>query len=50
MNVATVQFEFAEASHHLQTLVAELRDGKIDDRGEPTVSWELGHILDHLCR
>src|SRR5690242_15601013 len=50
MNVATVEFELAEASHHLQRLVAELRDGKIGDRGEPAVAVQLGHVLDHLCR
>ena len=50
MHVNTVQFELAEASVHLQELVVELREGKIDGRGEPAVSVQLGHILDHLCR
>jgi hypothetical protein len=50
MHVTTVQFELAEASEHLQSLVAELREGKIDDRGEPAVSVQLAHVLDHLCR
>jgi hypothetical protein len=50
MQPTTVHFELAEASHHLQQLVSELRDGKIDDRGEPALSVQLAHILDHLCR
>ncbi len=50
MNVETVHFELAEAAYHLQELVAELRAGKIDDRGEPAVSVQLGHILDHISR
>jgi hypothetical protein len=50
MNVETVHFELAEAAYHLQALVAELHDGKIDDRGEPAVSVQLAHILDHVSR
>ncbi len=50
MHVTTIQFELAEASEHLQALVAEFREGKIDDRGEPAVSVQLAHVLDHLCR
>ena len=50
MNPEVVEFELAEASYHLQQLVAELHDGKIDESGEPILSVQLAHILDHLCR
>ena len=50
MHPVVVQFELAEASEHLQKLVAELRAGQIDERGEPALSVQLAHILDHICR
>ena len=50
MHPVVVHFELAEATEHLQQLVAELRTGKIDERGEPILSLELAHILDHICR
>jgi len=50
MNVTTVQFELAEASEHLQSLVAELREGKIDGQSEPVIAVQVAHVLEHLCR
>lgn len=50
MHPGLVTFELHEASIHLQQLVAELRDGTIDERGEPALSVSLAHLLDHLCR
>jgi hypothetical protein len=45
-----VQHELEEALVHLQALVSELRDGKIDGNGQPEVCVQLSHVLDHLCR
>jgi hypothetical protein len=50
MRVEIVRDELQEAVIHLEELVNELRAGKIDDRGEPTVSVQLAHVLDHVCR
>jgi len=49
MNTATVDFDLGEALIHLQDLVAELRAGKIQNRDEPAVAVQLGHVLDHIC-
>jgi len=49
MNTATVDFDLGEALIHLQDLVAELRAGKIQNRDEPVVAVQLGHVLDQLC-
>jgi hypothetical protein len=48
MHTATVEFELGEALIHLQSLVAEFRDGKIQPRDEPALAVQLGHILDHI--
>lgn len=50
MHPSVVTFELEEASEHLQQIVADLRDGTIDGRGEPELSISLAHVLDHLCR
>lgn len=50
MDPVVVHFELAEASHHLQELVAELHAGQIDERGEPGLAVQLSHILGHICR
>lgn len=50
MNIATVEFDLGEALIHLDSLVAELRSGKIGSDDEPAIAVELGHILDHISR
>jgi hypothetical protein len=34
----------------MQQLLADLRWGEIDHRGEPALAVVLAHILDHICR
>jgi hypothetical protein len=48
MHTEVVTWELGEALVHLQQLVGELRSGKIQERDEPVLAVQLGHILDHL--
>ena len=48
MHTETVERELGEALIHVQDLVAEFRAGKIEERDEPAIAVQLGHILDHI--
>ena len=50
MNVATIEFELGEALVHLESLVAEIRNGKVGSDDAPGLAVDLGHILDHISR
>ncbi|MGI6415581.1 MAG: hypothetical protein ACOX1P_07925 [Thermoguttaceae bacterium] len=50
MNVTTVEFDLGEALIHMESLVAELRSGKVGSDDEPALAVQLGHILDHISR
>jgi hypothetical protein len=48
MNLGHVQFELAETLLHLQELLAEFREGRMESDDTPKLAVELGHILDHI--
>ena len=50
MHTSTVHFQLNEACIHLQNLVAELRDGRMQADDTPELSVQLNHVLDHICK
>jgi hypothetical protein len=50
MHIETVAFDLGEALIHLESLVAEVRIGKIKSDDEPALAVQLGHVLDHISR
>ena len=48
MHTETVERELGEALVHLQDLVGEFRAGNIQERDEPALAVQLGHVLDHI--
>ena len=49
MNVDLVRFELAEALMHLQTLVAEFHEQRVQSDDPAALAMGLDHVLDHLC-
>ena len=49
MNTDHVSFQLGEALLHLQLLVSELREGRVQEDDTPALAVDLGHILDHIC-
>lgn len=48
MHVETVKFELGEALTHLESLVTEIRSGKLKSDDEPALAVQLDHVLDHI--
>ena len=49
MNVGHVEFELTEALMHLQALVTQFREDRVQPDASPGLAVELGHLLDHIC-
>jgi len=48
MHTENVKMDLGEALIHLQDLVADLRDGKIQSCDEPTLAVQLKEIMEHI--
>lgn len=49
MNVTHVEFELTEALIHLQSLVTESCEHRVQPDDTSELAVQLGHILDHIC-
>jgi hypothetical protein len=47
MHTENIKMDLGEALIHLQALVAELRDGKIQSHDEPALAVQLKEIMEH---
>ena len=49
MNTDGTLFQLTEARGHIDTLIDELRSGKLTEDDDASLRVQIEHILDHLC-